>query len=381
MPVTSSKKQVESKKKVLSPEYYARSRKFILFFSLLTLLLTSSCKSVYHFPEFANRDIHHFEMLEIGGTEQAILINGKNADNPVLVYLHGGPGFPMLPFAPYSESMRKLEEHFTIVYWEQRGTGRSYHSRLKPESMNVKRFVKDTHDVVKYARKRLNVDKVFLWGHSWGTNIGAIYAAKHPEFLHAYISTGQSVNPFENERLGYEFVKQNAIRENNIPALQDLALIDTIPERYTLDNALTVRKWVYKYGGIVHSNEHKRPYVDIKELKTILMSPVYSLNVRLNLLMNPYFSAIELWEDLKGIDLFEQAPEIKVPVYFLVGRHDIIVSHVLAEKYYDQLNAPAGKTLVWFEKSAHRPFYEEQDKFMDIMTNQIKMETLERVAN
>ncbi|MFP4289012.1 MAG: alpha/beta fold hydrolase [Bacteroidales bacterium] len=357
--------------------YFRKKRAFILIFSMLTVLLTSSCNSLYHFPEFTNREVHHFEMLEIGGTDQAILINGKSAENPVLVYLHGGPGFPMLPFVPYSESMKKLEEQFTIVYWEQRGTGRSYHSRLNPESMNVNRFVKDTHAVIKYAREKLNVDKVFLWGHSWGTNIGALYASQHPEFLHAYISTGQSVNPFENERLGYEFVKQNANRENNIPALQDLALIDTVPDNYTLDDALTVRKWVYKYGGIVHSNEHKRPYVDVKEITTILLSPVYSLGVRINLLMNPHFSAIALWEDLKNIDLFTQAPEISVPVYFLVGRHDIIVSHVLAEQYYEQLSAPAGKNIVWFEKSAHRPFYEEQEKFMDIMINRVKNETLE----
>jgi len=370
-----------SKNKISTTLFFRTNRRFILIFSILTLLLTSSCSSLYHFPEFTNREIHHFEMLEIGGTEQAILINGKNAENPVLVYLHGGPGFPMLPFVPFSESMEKLEEQFTIVYWEQRGTGKSYHSNLSAESMNVNRFIKDTHAVIKYARKKLSADKVFLWGHSWGTNIGALYAAQHPEFLHAYISTGQSVNPFENERLGYEFVKQNATRENNIPALQDLALIDTLPENYTLDDALTVRKWVYKYGGIVHSNEHKRPYVDLQEIKTILLSPVYSLGVRINLLMNPYFSAITLWEDLKSIDLFTQAPEINIPVYFLVGRHDIIVSHVLAEQYYEKLNAPAGKTLVWFEKSAHRPFYEEQEKFMDVMINRIKTETMEMASN
>ncbi len=366
--------------KISTIHYFITKRAFIVVFSMLTVLLTSSCNSLYHFPEFTNHEVHHFEMLDIGGTEQAVLINGKNAENPVLVYLHGGPGFPMLPFDPYSESMKKLEEQFTIVYWEQRGTGSSYHSKLSRESMNINRFVKDTHAVIKYARKKLNVDKVFLWGHSWGTNIGALYAAKHPEFLHAYISTGQSVNPFENERLGYEFVKQNAIRENNIVALQDLSLIDTVPENYTLDDALTVRKWVYKYGGIVHSNEHKRPYVDVKEIATILLSPVYSLGVRINLLLNPYFSAIALWEDLKSIDLFTQAPEITVPVYFLVGRHDIIVSHVLAEQYYEHLSAPAGKNLVWFEKSAHRPFYEEQEKFMDVMINQIKNETLEMIS-
>src|SRR6056297_1877985 len=130
-----------SKNKISTTLFFRTNRRFILIFSILTLLLTSSCSSLYHFPEFTIREIHHFEMLEIGGTEQAILINGKNAENPVLVYLHGGPGFPMLPFVPFSESMEKLEEQFTIVYWEQRGTGKSYHFNLSAESMNVNRFI------------------------------------------------------------------------------------------------------------------------------------------------------------------------------------------------------------------------------------------------
>jgi hypothetical protein len=93
----------------------------------LFILLSStlSCTS-YHLVELKRKKIHHFDMVEIGGVKQAIMINGKSHDNPVLVFLHGGPGFPMLPFAPYSESMKELEKQYTIVYWEQRGTGKIF---------------------------------------------------------------------------------------------------------------------------------------------------------------------------------------------------------------------------------------------------------------
>ncbi len=334
---------------------------------LLMLSMWVSCAPAQRFPEFSGKEVHHFEMVNIGGARQALLINGKRADNPVLVFLHGGPGFPMLPFEPFSESMRRLESQYTVVYWEQRGTGKSFSRRLDRKSMNMEQFISDTREVIDYVRELMNVDKVYLWGHSWGSNVGAIYASRYPETLHAYISTGQSVDPFQNERLAYEFVREKALQDNNRRALRQLARIDTIPENYTLQNALTIRKWVYRYGGIVYQTRDARPYVDLREIRTILTTPIYSLGVRMNLLLNPYFSAEELWEDLMETNLFEQAPKIEVPVFFLVGRHDIIVSYYLAERYFHELTAPQGKKLIWFEESAHRPFSEEKEKFLKTM--------------
>ncbi len=334
---------------------------------LISVAWFSSCTPKQRFAAFDKRKVHHFEMVEIGDTRQALLINGKNPDNPVLLYLHGGPGFPMLPFVPFSESMQKLEKKFTIVYWEQRGTGKSFDNALAIESMNIEQFISDTREIVEFIREKMGVEKVFLWGHSWGSNLGAIYASRYPETLHAYISTGQSANPFLNERLAYEFVLERATEDNNRRALRQLSRIDTLPDNYTVSNALTIRKWVYRYGGIVHDTRYERPYVDFQEIGIMLSTPVYPLLVRLNLLLNPYYSIESLWQDLKELNLFTEAPKIDVPVYFLVGRHDIIVSHVLAEKYFNELEAPEGKDIIWFENSAHRPFQEEKEKFHKVM--------------
>jgi pimeloyl-ACP methyl ester carboxylesterase len=306
-------------------------------------------------------------MVKIGDERQAILINGTNVNNPVLLYLHGGPGFPMLPFEPFDKTMRDLEKKFTIVYWEQRGTGKSFNPSMDDNTMNVEQFISDTHEVVEYIREKMKVERIFLWGHSWGSNLGAIYASRYPENLHAYISTGQSVDPFRNEQLAYEFVIQKALADNNRRALRQLSRIDTIPDNYTISDALTIRKWVYRYGGIVHDLKNERPYVDFEEIRIILSTPVYPLSVRLNLLLNPYYSINSLWDDLKDLNLFEEAPYIEVPVYFLVGRHDMIVSHLLAEKYFKELEAPNGKSLIWFENSAHRPYSEEARKFQEVM--------------
>lgn len=341
----------------------------------LTIVLFASC-SAYRFRERPGKDIQQFEMVKIGGIKQAIKIRGDNSDNPVLVYLHGGPGFPLFPFEPEGESMLRLERQFTMVYWEQRGTGKSFTRRIPRKSMNIEQFVEDTRQVVEYVRQATGTEKVFLWGHSWGSNIGALFAARYPELLHAYISTGQSVAPFENEQLAFEFVMEKSLKEGNRRALRQLARIDTTEAGYSLQNALTVRRWVYRYGGIVKEGSD-RPYVDLVEIEQILSAPEYSITDRINLILFPFFSAEELWEDLKALDLKEKAPRIEVPVYFLVGKYDIIVSALLAKEYFEMLEAPAGKHFILFEHSAHRPFDEEREKFLEVLKQQIVREVLE----
>ncbi len=348
---------------------------FGFFLLSLTITLFSGC-TTYRLRERPGKDIQQFEMVKIGGIRQAIKIRGDFSDNPVLVYLHGGPGFPLFPFEPQGESMLRLEKQFTMVYWEQRGTGKSFTRRIPRQSMNIEQFIEDTRQVVEYARQATGAEKVFLWGHSWGSNIGALFAARYPELLYAYISTGQSVSPFENERLAYEFVREKALEEGNSRALRQLARIDTTEAGYSLQNALTVRRWVYRYGGIVKDGSD-RPYVDLVEIEQILSAPEYSITDRINLILFPYFSAEELWADLKALDLKEKAPRIEVPVYFFVGRYDIIVSALLAKEYFEMLEAPAGKQLILFEHSAHRPFDEEREKFLEVMKKRIVREVLE----
>ncbi len=347
------------------------------FFFLILFLVFSSC-TIYRFPEFEGKKIQQFEMVELGGIKQGVLIRGDDKDNPVMLFLHGGPGYPLFPFAPMGETMNRMEKAFTMVYWEQRGTGKSLSRRLPPETMNVDQFVSDLKELVAYVQKTMGVEKVFIWAHSWGTNFGAIFAAQYPEMVHAYVSTGQSVNPYRNERLAYEFVMDQAKAENNRRALREMATIDTLEANYRLEDALLVRKWVYRYGGIVKRGAEERFYVNFNDIFLILAAPQYSVLERLNLILYPYFSAQRLWPDLKAINLIKQASRIEVPVFFLVGKHDIIVSAKLAEEYFEALDAPAGKELIWFERSAHRPHKEEREKFLEVMKTHILESVLPR---
>jgi pimeloyl-ACP methyl ester carboxylesterase len=128
-------------------------------------------------PPIINQDgtpvengIARFEKVMLGGIEQTILIRTHDASNPVLLFLHGGPGFPMMPLFPHFN--QELEKHFVVVSWDQRGAGKSYSKKISAESFTIEQFVEDTHQLVDWLRQQFNQEKIFLMGGSWGSGLG-----------------------------------------------------------------------------------------------------------------------------------------------------------------------------------------------------------------
>ncbi len=356
---------------------YKTNRKSILFsFIISALFFFVSCHTYYIPHKPPKEGVYEFGMIELGGVDQAVMIRGNDITNPVLFYLHGGPGFPFFPYLNQNEVMLELEEKYTMVYWEQRGTGKSFSRSIPDKSMGIDQFVEDAKQIIDHALSVTGKEKVFVWAHSWGSNFGAVLASQYPEYIHAYISTGQSVKPLKNEMLAYEHVYQKAKATNNRKALRELQTISEDPELYSLEDALLLRKWVKRYGGIIKESDKTQYYIDISDLMAVISTHKYTLRDRVHLLTNPYYSINMLWEDLKDFNLFEEVPVIDVPVFFLLGRHDIIVSSEIAEQYFNKLNAPGGKKIIWFEDSAHRPFYEEQEKFLEVMKKTIPKKVL-----
>lgn len=125
------------------------------------------------------------ETISIGGVPQRVWFRGINTHNPAILILHGGPGVSEAALYRYFDS--ELEQHFLVVNWEQRGTGRSFHAGIPPESMTIAQFLHDLDDVVELIRKRFDKDTVILLGDSWGTALGTVYAFRHPEKVAAYV--------------------------------------------------------------------------------------------------------------------------------------------------------------------------------------------------
>lgn len=330
--------------------------RFCLFFIASTIIV--ACSLTREIPN-GKQSIFIEKELNLGNSKQSVIIRGEDKNNPILVHLHGGPGYPLFPFI---DNFKEIEKHFTMVYWEQRGTGKSFNKKINSESMNTDTLLSDLNHLINWTRNNIDTNAVFIWGHSWGSNLGMLYSAKYPNNVKAYIGTGQSVNLKENERLCLIFAMQKAKAENNKKALKQLKKIDTL--NYDLKSALKVRKWIYTYGGIIHKNYQEKNYINSEIVKKVFQTPEYSLLNKWQLVLNSKYSGIELWDDMMAINLFEQVKRVNCPIYFFEGKYDAIVSSKLAAKYYHKLIATKGKKLVWFNNSAHRPHIEEPEKFI-----------------
>ncbi len=312
--------------------------------------------------------IDSLEKVTLGGIEQWILIRGHDKSNPVLLLLHGGPGVASMAF--HRSFHTELEEHFTVVHWDQRGAGKSFDPDILPASMTVEQFISDTRELVELLRKRFNTPKVYVVGHSWGSEMGTLAVSRHPELFYAYVGVGQVVDSAENEIVSYEFTVDKAMELGNEQAIRELEEIG--PPPHDPERLMIQREWLEEFGGVHHSPRASNANL----LKLGLTSPDYSLGDWLKFYRGIFFSLEHMWEQINDDNhFFIEVPRIEVPVYFFLGRYDYNTPFEITERYYQALDAPAGKQIVWFENSGHMIPYEEPEKYVDTLVNKVLKET------
>src|SRR5512134_965221 len=184
--------------------------------------------------------------LRLGGVDQWVMIRGESVANPALILLHGGPGFPEMRLFRHFNAA--LEKSFTVVYWEQRGTDKSFDRKIPSSSLTVEQFIADLDELVEAVRKRLGKDKVVIYGHSWGSALGVLYVARFPDKVAAYVGTGQLGDWLASELSSYAFVLAEAERRNNRKALKELRAIGAPP--HTFRKMMVQRKWLVRFVGI-----------------------------------------------------------------------------------------------------------------------------------
>jgi pimeloyl-ACP methyl ester carboxylesterase len=182
----------------------------------------------------------------LGGLDQWVMIRGANAANPLLVLLHGGPGFPEMRL--FRSFNAPLEEHFTLVYWEQRGTGKSFDHRIPRASMTVAQFIADLDELVDAMRQRFGKEKVAIYGHSWGSALGVLYVARFPKKVAAYVGAAQVGDWPASEAICYEFTLAEAQRRGNRKALRELRAVG--PPPHNGERILVQRKWLTRFVGM-----------------------------------------------------------------------------------------------------------------------------------
>ena len=322
------------------------------------------------------------ERIILGDINQWISIRGKNIANPILLYLHGGPGTPVMPLFRHFQA--PLEEHFIVVQWEQRGAGKSFSWKIPKESITIEHFISDLYELIWILLKRFNKEKIYLMGHSWGSVLGTYMVQRYPELFYAYIGVGQASDTIETEKIMYQFALDKSKETNNKKAIKKLEKIglpfDGLQPPYNnfykggYQAKMGVYSIVAKYGGIIYNARDTKSILRLFLKYFPLTKPEYSLFDLLKIIQGNIFSTKIMMKELLTVNLFKQVPELKVPVYILMGRHDYNWSAELAKKYFDALTAPK-KEFIWFEKSAHAPNGEEPGKFNKILIEKVLRET------
>jgi pimeloyl-ACP methyl ester carboxylesterase len=311
--------------------------------------------------------IASLEPIVLGGVEQWILIRGHDVSNPVLVFLHGGPGSPAIPYARFS--FEGLERHFTVVTWDQRGCGKSYYEGLAASTITFDRLLSDARELIEQMRARFGVQKVYLMGLSWGSTIGTLTARDHPELLHAYIGVGQAVDVARGIPIAHAAAVERATQLGNDEALAALATIQVEPVDW--EQAQELVDWLEMLGlGDIHDHSLLPAFA----AEVGALTEYTSANANSEDDWRRLYASSPLLEDqtwLRTLDMMQQAPRLEVPVYFLSGRYDYKTPGVLVQEYHDSLDAPAGKQMFWFENSAHVPFIEERSAFHPVMIDTI----------
>ena len=301
--------------------------------------------------------------LDVNGIQQGMFLRGESADNPVVLYLHGGPGTPMLQFITALEKEERLEKYFTVAYWDQRGAGMTYSRSSDPATMTVDQMVDDTHKVTQYLKSRFGQSKIYLLGHSWGSYLGVKVIEKYPDDYLAYVGVGQVADATESERLTYYKMLDHAREIGDQEVVEKLEGYDPGAEGFpSLDYFVKVRSEILeKYGwGRIRRGAS---FSDI--LGGVLNFEGYTLPEKVSWFLGADFSMVHLLPVVLADDLRVSSMKFDIPFYVLQGAYDGQCSVVLAREYLDGLDAPK-KGFFLFEESAHSPNMEEPEKFVEV---------------
>lgn len=302
----------------------------------------------------------------INGVRQGMIIQSADPSHPVLLFLHGGPGMP--EFFLNATHPTGLEQDFTVVWWEQRGSGMSFHPDIPPPSMTLPQMVSDTVAVAQYLRHRFGQRKIYLLGHSWGSFLGIAVAAAAPDLFHAYVGMGQVSWQLRSEVAAYHYMLDQYRARGDTAMMAKLtaapvSLTSGLPDAY-----LALRDQAMHGLGIGTTR-------DMTSVITGVFVPVwlcraYSLREKVNIWRGMAFSRRCLWDDFIATDLTTRVNRLDLPVYFLTGLYDFTANHDLAKAYFDQIEAPV-KGFYTFAHSAHSPLFEEPQRARDILKRDV----------
>jgi pimeloyl-ACP methyl ester carboxylesterase len=303
--------------------------------------------------------------VPINGVKQGMFIKSKSASNPVLLYLHGGmPDYFLTQRYPTG-----LEELFTVVWWEQRGSGLSFNASISPEMMTLEQMIADTLEMTNYLRRRFSQEKIYLMGHSGGTFIGIHAVARAPELYHAYLGVAEMSYQLKSEKLAYDYMLKQFKVMGNRKMVRKLEAAPVTMTDGTPDAYLKLRDKAMHSLGIGTTHEMHSVITGI--FLPFWLCREYTMREKLNMWLGKSRSGVSIiWDKMMVTDLGKEVTELDLPVYFFEGIYDYTCSFSEANAYFEKLKAPL-KGFYTFDHSAHSPLFEEPEKMLRILRDDI----------
>jgi pimeloyl-ACP methyl ester carboxylesterase len=297
------------------------------------------------------------EKIELGKMDQWLLIRGRDVSNPILLWLHGGPGAAQMPVSRHYNAI--LEEEFIVVHWDQRGAGKSNPIDFDESTMSLEQYREDALDLTAYLKKKFNKEKIYILGHSWGTIVGTMLANSNPQDYYAYIAVSQVVNHALSNNISYFWLKdqieQKAIKKD-MARFQKLGA----PPFNDHDTYVSFARLIESYNGGMDISFSKLALI-------ALLSPEYRLSDYVAYFIGAQRGSGPMWDQTLKFNALNDYKSINTPVYFIAGANDYNTPLELVKQYYELLEVDGSKELIVFEKSSHTPFFAEPKKFNELI--------------
>lgn len=306
----------------------------------------------------------------VGGVKQGMFIRSENINNPVLLYVHGGPAFPN--YFLIDKFKPGLEDFFTVCYWEQRGGGLSYTPEVTAESMNFNQLASDAIEVSNYLRKRFGKEKIYIMAHSGGTPIALLAVQREPKLFNAYMGMGQITNQAVSEKMAYKYMLDKFTADGHQKSVTELKKHPVLAADSNIIPFYksSLRDQYMHELGIGTMHQMKSVFWDI--FIPVWTCKAYTLKEKINIWKSKFsfLPKTNLINEMLETDFTSTIPALEIPVYFFSGKYDMTVNIKLSKAYLNTLQAPL-KGFYTFSNSAHSPLFEEPELVRQIIEKDV----------
>lgn len=286
-----------------------------------------------------------YDTVQVGKIRQVVSYNGRKGA-PMILFLHGGPGSSRMKQADVFTNL--LKEHFMVVQWDQRETGKTLALNKSAVPITLKLMENDTYELIKLLLKKFNHKKLYLVGESWGTVLGFSMAEKHPDLLDAYIAFSPVVDQTNSERILLDNLKLYVREKEDNQGLKELETVKIPYGDY--DQMYYSRKWMLKRDGYPLADK------DTTALKGYITDWSKTW--------------MPAWNQAMRQNLFKKLPKIGCPVYFFLGEKDLQTNFGIASDYFKFVKAPK-KEIFTFQNAGHSVLTEEANQVQKIIIEEI----------